>query len=358
MKSERIPVKSFSADNGFIGKMQKLVREEVLPYQYNILNDAIPGIEKSHAIENIRLAAEKLRGKDVKPDEFYGMVFQDSDVAKWIEAAAYALAAGEDPELEKAVDETIQLYGASQHEDGYVDSYFTVKCPDKMWTNICDAHELYCAGHMMEAAVAYYEVTGKRELLDIMSKSADCIYEQFMKKNTRAYPGHPEVELALMRLWRATGNEKYKELAKHFVDVRGQAPNYFVEEKKNRGWNVWDGAEELNTDYTQSTLPVREQKDAVGHAVRAVYLYTGMADVAKETQDETLLAACRNLWESITKRRMYITGGIGSTFMGEAFTVDYDLPNDTVYAETCASIGLCSSRRRCLKTSTAANMPM
>ena len=340
MKSERIPVKSFSADNGFIGKMQKLVREEVLPYQYNILNDAIPGIEKSHAIENIRLAAEKLRGKDVKPDEFYGMVFQDSDVAKWIEAAAYALAAGEDPELEKAVDETIQLYGASQHEDGYVDSYFTVKCPDKMWTNICDAHELYCAGHMMEAAVAYYEVTGKRELLDIMSKSADCIYEQFMKKNTRAYPGHPEVELALMRLWRATGNEKYKELAKHFVDVRGQAPNYFVEEKKNRGWNVWDGTEELNTDYTQSTLPVREQKDAVGHAVRAVYLYTGMADVAKETQDETLLAACRNLWESITKRRMYITGGIGSTFMGEAFTVDYDLPNDTVYAETCASIGL------------------
>ena len=122
--------------------------------------------------------------------------------------------------------------------------------------------------------------------------------------------------------------------------MRGQAPNYFVEEKKNRGWNVWDGTEELNTDYTQSTLPVREQKDAVGHAVRAVYLYTGMADVAKETQDETLLAACRNLWESITKRRMYITGGIGSTFMGEAFTVDYDLPNDTVYAETCASIGL------------------
>ena len=178
MKSERIPVKSFSADNGFIGKMQKLVREEVLPYQYNILNDAIPGIEKSHAIENIRLAAEKLRGKDVKPDEFYGMVFQDSDVAKWIEAAAYALAAGADPELEKAVDETIQLYGASQHEDGYVDSYFTVKCPDKMWTNICDAHELYCAGHMMEAAVAYYEVTGKRELLEIMSKSADCIHEE------------------------------------------------------------------------------------------------------------------------------------------------------------------------------------
>ena len=145
------------------------------------------------------------------------MVFQDSDVAKWIEAAAYALAAGENPELEKAVDEVIALYGESQHPDGYVDSYFTVKAPDKMWTNIREAHELYCAGHMMEAAVAYYEVTGKRSLLDIMSKNADCIYEQFMKKNTRACPGHPEVELALMRLWRATGCDKYKALAKHFV---------------------------------------------------------------------------------------------------------------------------------------------
>lgn len=340
MKSNRISVKAFSADDSFVGRVQKLVRDEVLPYQYKILNDALPEVEKSHAIENIRLAAKKLRGGEVKPEEFYGMVFQDSDVAKWIEAAAYALAAGENPELEKAVDEVITLYGESQHADGYVNSYFTVKAPDRMWTNMREAHELYCAGHMMEAAVAYYTVTGKRSLLDIMSKNADCIYEQFMHNNTRACPGHPEVELALMRMWRATGNEKYKALAKHFVDVRGQAPNYFVEEEKGRGWNVWSGTVELDTDYTQSTLPVREQKDAVGHAVRAVYLYTGMADVAKETDDAELLAACRNLWESITKRRMYVTGGIGSTFMGEAFTVDYDLPNDTVYAETCASIGL------------------
>lgn len=340
MKSNRISLKAFRADDSFAGRVQKLVREEVLPYQYKILNDEMPDVEKSHAIENIRLAAKKLKGGDVKPEEFYGMVFQDSDVAKWIEAAAYALAAGENPELEKAVDDVIALYGESQHEDGYVNSYFTVKAPDKMWTNMREAHELYCAGHMMEAAAAYYNVTGKRSLLDIMAKNADCIYEQFMKKNTRACPGHPEVELAQMRLWRATGDEKYKALAKHFVDVRGEAPNYFMEEEKGRGWNVWTGTVELNTDYTQSTLPVREQKDAVGHAVRAVYLYTGMADVAKETGDEALLAACRRLWDSITQRRMYVTGGIGSTFMGEAFTVDYDLPNDTVYAETCASIGL------------------
>ena len=341
MKSSRISVKDFKADGSFVGRVQKLVREEVLPYQYQILNDALPGVEKSHAIENIRLAAKKLQGGDVKPEEFYGMVFQDSDVAKWIEAAAYALAAGPDPELEKTVDEVIALYGASQHEDGYVNSYFTVKAPDKVWTNMREAHELYCAGHMMEAAVAYYEVTGKRNLLDIMAKNADCIYEEFMHHNTVAYPGHPEVELALMRLWRATGEEKYRELAKHFIDVRGQKPNYFFEiEEPNRGWNVWNGTAEINTDYTQSTLPVREQKDAVGHSVRAAYLYTGMADVARETDDAELLQACRNLWESITKRQMYVTGGIGSTVLGEAFTVDYDLPNDTVYAETCASIAL------------------
>ena len=169
MKSNRIPVNNFQADDSFVGRVQKLVRDEVLPYQYQILNDALEGVEKSHAIENIRLAAKKLQGADVKPDEFYGMVFQDSDVAKWIEAAAYALAAGENPELEKTVDEVIELYGSSQHENGYVNSYFTVKAPDKTWTNMREAHELYCAGHMMEAAVAYYEVTGKRNLLDIMA---------------------------------------------------------------------------------------------------------------------------------------------------------------------------------------------
>lgn len=335
MKSERIPLKDFQADDSFVGRVQKLVREQVLPYQYAILNDAIANVEKSHAIENIRLAAKKLAGGHVEPDEFYGMVFQDSDVAKWIEAAAYALAAEPNPELEKQIDTVVALYGASQHEDGYVNSFFTVREPENRWKYLRWAHELYCAGHMMEAAAAYYSTTGKRELLDIMSRMADHIYEQFMEKNPRGCPGHPEVELALMRLWRATGEKKYKELAKHFIDVRGQAPNYFAEEEKRN-----NSSEKVDTDYTQSTLPLREQTDAVGHSVRAVYLYTGMADVAKETEDAELLAACKRLWDSITKRRMYVTGGIGSTFIGEAFTADYDLPNDTAYAETCASIAL------------------
>ena len=340
MRSTRIQTKSYQADNGFIGRLQKLVREEVLPYQYRILNDEIAGAVRSNAIANICLAGRKRGGADIKPEDFYGEVFQDSDVAKWIEAAAYALAAEANPELEKVVDEVIHLYGLSQHEDGYVNSYFTIKGMERRWSNIREAHELYCAGHMMEAAVAYYESTGKRSLLDIMIKNADCIYEQFMNHNPRACPGHPEVELALMRLWRATGNDKYKDLAKHFIDVRGQQPNYFVQEDRRRDWYVWGKMNEGDTDYTQSTSPLREQKDAVGHSVRAVYLYTGMADVAMETGDEALMQACRNLWESITKRRMYVTGDIGSTFMGEAFTADYDLPNDTVYAETCASVGL------------------
>ena len=161
----------------------------------------------------------------------------------------------------------------------------------------------------------------------------------------------PEVELALLRLYRASGNQKYRDLAAHFLDARGQSPNYFIEEKARRGWNVWGptGNDANDTDYTQSSLPVREQRDAVGHAVRAVYLYTAMADMAGELGDQELTAACRALWESITQRRMYVTGGIGSTVIGEAFTVDYDLPNDTVYAETCASIGLIFFARRMLQ---------
>ncbi len=341
MKSDRISARQFQADGSFAGRLQKLVREVVVPYQYGILNDSVSGAEKSHAVENIRLAARKNTGEDVPPEAFYGMIFQDSDVAKWIEAAAYTLiATGRDEALESEVDGIVDLYAASQHEDGYVNSYFTVKAPGREWTNLREAHELYCGGHMIEAAAAYYEATGKRKLLDVMCRFADCAYDEFMHRNTRGVPGHPEIELALMKLSRATGEKRYAALAKHFIDQRGQAPNYFVEEEKGRGWNVWQGSAELDTDYTQSTLPVREQKDAVGHAVRAVYLYTGMADVAKETGDETLLSACRALWESITRRRMYVTGGIGSTGIGEAFTVDYHLPNDTVYAETCASIGL------------------
>ena len=331
-------VKRFDVTDGFFGRYRKLVKDVVLPYQENALNDRIEGAEKSHCIENFRMAAEKLRTGSCD-GEFYGMVFQDSDVAKWLEGAAYSLAQNPDPELEKRCDEIIELIGSAQHEDGYLNTYFTVKEPDKRWTNLHEAHELYCAGHMIEAAVAYAECTGKARLLEIMCGMADHIYKHFIEEGAAGYPGHPEIELALMRLFRCTKEEKYKELALHFINVRGVDSDYYKKEKSTSGWTVW-GSNAVDTEYNQCSEPVRMQKKAVGHAVRAVYLYTGMADAAMETGDATLTEACRTLWNNITQSRMYVTGAIGSAYEGEAFTKDYHLPNDTAYAETCAAIGL------------------
>ena len=331
-------IKKFEVTDGFWGRYRKLVREVVLPYQEDALNDRIEDAEKSHCIENFRMAAEKLRtGKC--DGEFYGMVFQDSDVAKWLEGAAYSLAQQPDAELERRCDEIIELIGQAQHEDGYLNTYFTVKEPDRRWTNLHEAHELYCAGHMIEAAVAYAECTGKTRLLEIMRGMADHIYQHFIVEGAEGYPGHPEIELALMRLYRCTGEEKYKELALHFVNVRGVNSDYFIQEKQKNNWSVW-GGHPTDKEYAQNTAPVRMQSKAVGHAVRAVYLYTGMADAALETGDESLAEACKTLWNNITQCRMYVTGAIGSAYEGEAFTKDYHLPNDTAYAETCAAIGL------------------
>ena len=331
-------VKKFKVNDGFFGRYEKLVKDVVLPYQEKALNDQIEGADKSHCIENFRMAAEKLKTGKCN-GEFYGMVFQDSDVAKWLEGAAYSLAQYPDAELERRCDEIIDLIGEAQQEDGYLNTYFTVKAPDKRWTNLQEAHELYCAGHMMEAAVAYAECTGKIKLLNIMCGMADHIYKHFIEEGAEGYSGHPEVELALLRLYRCTKNEKYKELALHFINVRGVDSDYFRKEKERRKWTVWN-ADPEDKEYTQCGAPVREQTKATGHAVRAVYLYTGMADAAMETGDTALAEACKTLWNNITQCRMYVTGGIGSAYEGEAFTRDYHLPNDTAYAETCAAIGL------------------
>lgn len=191
----------------------------------------------------------------------------------------------------------------------------------------------------MEAAAACFEATGKDCLLKVMLKNMEHIYQYFVEEGHEGYPGHPEVELALLKMYRVTGERKCLELAQHFIDVRGVDSDYYVKEAKRRGWKVW-GNDPEDKAYTQSDKPVRDLSDATGHSVRAVYLYTGMAELAAVTGDEELKKACERLWSSITDKRMYITGGIGSTVLGEAFTVDYNLPNDTAYAETCASIGL------------------
>ncbi|MCH5192934.1 MAG: glycoside hydrolase family 127 protein [Oscillospiraceae bacterium] len=334
---KQISQKAYMSD-GFIGKYQKLVRDTVIPYQYEVLCDKAEGAEKSHVVQNFINAGKALRGEDTG-DGFYGMVFQDSDAAKWIEAAAYSLHNFPDPGLEKTVDGLIEIIAAAQDEDGYLNTYFTVKDREKRWTNLLEAHELYCAGHMMEAACAYYEAVGKRRLLDVMLKNVGHIYKVFIEDGHEGFPGHPEVELALMKMYRLTGDEKCLALAKRFIDTRGTDPDYYKRERAERDWTVWGNNAEDN-DYQQSGIPLRKAERATGHAVRAVYLYTGMADLAAETEDAELYSACKRLWESITGKQMYITGGIGSTVHGEAFSVDYDLPPDTAYAETCASIGL------------------
>jgi len=267
--------------------------------------------------------------------------FWDSDIAKWIEAAGYSLATHPDSALEERVDAVIDLIAAAQQPDGYLNIHFTVVEPENRWRNLRDMHELYCAGHLIEAAVAYYQGTGKRTLLDVLCRYADYIASVFGPGpgQKRGYPGHEEIELALVKLYRATGERRYLDLATFFIDERGTQPHYYDIEARERGddpaaWRLG------RYDYNQSHLPVRRQETAEGHAVRAMYLYSGMADVAAETGDETLVAACRRLWENVTTRRMYVTGGIGSSATGERFTYDYDLPNDLAYTETCAAIGL------------------
>lgn len=352
-------LKRFQINDAFLNNYESLICNTVIPYQEKVLKDELETTEKSHAVKNFQLAAKKLKTGQVE-EAFYGMVFQDSDVAKWLEGAAYSLLIKPDKALEERCDAIIDLIGDAQWEDGYLNTYYTVKAPEKRWTNLEEAHELYCAGHMIEAAVAYSDVTGKNKLLDIMCRMADHIYDHFITNATEGYPGHPEVEWALLRLYHKTKNDHYKELATHFIDVRGVDNEYYKCEMEKDKNSVWGGLRrEPNTMYSQCHLPVREQTDAVGHAVRAVYLYTAMADYAALSKDDSLIEACRTLWQSITQKRMYVTGAIGSAYEGEAFTEDYHLPNDTAYAETCAAIGLIFFARNMLnieKNSTYADI--
>ncbi|KQY94215.1 hypothetical protein ASD24_01230 [Paenibacillus sp. Root52] len=332
-------------EDNFWENYSALVRDTVIPYQWQALNDRVEGAEPSYSIRNFRIAAGLEEG------EFGGWVFQDSDLYKWLEAVAYTLRSQPDPKLEKIADEAIELIGQAQREDGYVNTYFTIKEPGREWTNLYEAHELYCAGHLIEAAVAYAEATGKRRLLDIACRFADLIDRLFGLDagQKQGYCGHQEIELALVKLYHATGEQRYLNLSRYFIDQRGSLPSYFEEEWERRGRTGHWSDGKPNLEMYQSHLPVREQSTAVGHSVRAVYMYTAMADLARLTQDASLKAACERLWENTTRKQMYITGGVGSTHRGEAFTFDYDLPNDTVYAETCASIGLIFWARRMLQ---------
>ena len=334
----------------FLGEYQRLIRDVVIPYQWQALNDEIPEAEPSHALMNYRIAAGLEHG------EFYGMVFQDSDVTKWLEAVAWSLSQKPDAQLEKTADEVIELLAKAQCEDGYLNTWFTVKEPGLRWTNVAECHEMYCAGHLFEAAVAFFNATGKRRLLEIACRFADHIDTVFgpNEGQLRGYPGHPEIELALMRLYEVTQEPRYQALARFFLEERGQQPYYYDIEFAQRGgtwhWDNWGEAWMVKDKaYTHAHKPLAQQSEAVGHAVRSVYLMTGLAHIARMTNDEEKRQTCLRIWNNMVQRRMYITGGIGSQGIGEAFTSDYDLPNDTAYGESCASIGLMMFARRMLE---------
>src|SRR5258705_3650448 len=268
-------------------------------------------------------------------------IFWDSDVAKWIEAASYSLSTHPDPALARQLDDVVSLVVSAQQPDGYLNTHYTVVEPDKRWTNLRDRHELYCAGHLIEAAVAHYQATGQRNFLEAAGRYADYIGTVFGAGpgQKRGYCGHEEIELALVKLYHSTGDRRYLALSQYFVDERGRQPYYFDLEAQARGEDpraFWA----KTYAYMQAHQPVREQERVVGHAVRAMYLYSAMADLAAETGDEGLLRAGERLWDHLVSRSLYLTGGLGPSSANEGFTADYDLPNESAYAETCAAVGL------------------
>ncbi len=343
----------------FWGRYRNLVRTEMIPFQWNVLND-VAGIkiekerlnddgipsEKSHAMENFRIAAGRAKGTH------YGWTFQDSDVYKWLEAVAYSLREKMDPELEKKALEVIDLIADAQEEDGYLDTFYSILGIQYRYQSLAGSHELYCMGHFIEAAVAYYVATGNEKVLSVAKKAADNIDDNFGPEDGKihGYDGHEEIEIGLLRLFHVTGENRYLNLAKYFLMERGKHPDFFREQAaKYEGPNALNGIEKAADTYFQNHKPILQQDTAEGHAVRVVYMCTALADLAATTGDAEIYEACKKLWNNITSRRMFITGGIGSTFHGESFTLDYDLPNDTMYCETCAAIGLIFFARQMLR---------
>lgn len=348
--------------DSFFSKYRDLVRKEMIPYQWKVLNDeisinierernddSIPN-EKSHAIENFRIAA------GLKEGHHYGWVFQDSDVYKWLEAVAYSLNEYMDKHLKSLADEVVDLIAAAQEKDGYIGTYFTIEEPERKLKRLNESHELYCAGHFMEAAVAYHEVTGNETVLETACRLADYIVKHFGAENGKihGYDGHEEIEIGLAKLYRITNKKEYLELSKYFLEIRGTNPEFFnIQNKEDGKTPLIVGLDKFPYSYYQNHMPLLEQETAEGHAVRLVYMCAAMADVAALTKDRKMLNACKKIWRNIVDKRMYITGGIGSTVIGESFTLDYDLPNDTMYCETCASVGLVFLANRLLENELA-----
>ena len=302
-------------NDGFWKVKQDMVKNSTLYAVYNRFTD-------TH-----RFDALSCTWKEGEPDMPH--IFWDSDVAKWIEGASYLLMEQRDEKIEKIIDDVVDKIVTNSDENGYFNSHFLVTEKDKRF-KVRDNHELYCAGHLMEAAVAYNKATGKDKFLKAMCRFADYIDKVFRKEKSAGFttPGHPEIELALVRLYDATGEKRYLELSKFFIDEHGT------------GKDGLDNRLDFTELYNQDETPLRERSTAEGHAVRALYLYCGMADIAARYNDSELFEACKRVFEDMVNKKMYISGGLGSTHLGETFTIPYHLPNRTGYAETCAAIAM------------------
>ena len=328
-KLQPVPLNRVTFTGGFWEHWIKVNTDVTLPHVYEKCED-------SGRIDAFDLDPEK----GIKP-----VLYWDSDVAKWLEGACYALMNNEDPELTYVVERVIRKICSAQQPDGYINSFITLEKPDLRWKNLGAWHELYNAGHLIEAAIAHHQATGKDHFLQAMCRYADYIASVFGPEKRDGYPGHQEIELALVKLYRLTGNVKYLDLAKYFLDRRGHRPSVFEEELKDlapedSSFNryVFMRSGRYDGSYAQDHLPVREQEEAVGHAVRAIYMYAAMVDAGAEAGDDGLIEAALKLWDDVYRRKMYITGGIGARPEIEGFGDPYQLPNDTAYAETCAAI--------------------
>lgn len=320
---------------GFWASWQDTVRKVTVPTQHKRLDE-----EGFLEVLNFHLPPAPL-ARPIQPSGLSMQHFFDSDFGKWIEAASYTLKAHPNPELEAKIDDIVEKLEQGQMEDGYLNSWFIRREPEKRWTNLRDLHEMYSMGHLLEGAVAYFEATGKRRFLDVMIRAVDHIIDTFGREpgKLRGYDAHEEIELALIKLYRVTKDERHLELARYFVEERGQQPSYYDEEARKRGDDPKDYVYK-DYSYSQAHMPVREQTQVVGHAVRAMYLFSAVADLAVETSDLALLSACDRLFDNLTQRQLYVTGGLGPSGTNEGFTREYDLPNATAYAETCAAVAL------------------
>ncbi len=328
-----LPLEDLRIDDPFWSPRLETNRRVTLPWIHQ------------HLVETGRLAAFDLKWRPGRPGKPH--LFWDSDVAKWVEGASRALRSGPDPELERLVNRAAGRIARAQQPDGYLNTYFTQVAPGKRWTNLRDNHELYCAGHLIEAGIEHLAATGQTVLFDAARRYADLLVKTFGKGRGKipGYPGHQEIELALVKLYRATNHAPYLELARFFLLERGRQPHFFDWEARQRGedprsWRY------KTYEYCQAHVPPLEQGEAVGHAVRALYMYSAMADLALETGEARWARACRRIWENIVFRKLFITGGVGASAANEGFSFDYDLPEEGAYAETCAAAAFLLFNRR------------